>query len=68
MDPGKMDLTMMTKDRLAIAMEQVEVAAKELGCTPLAAVAGFEKGNSTQREIYNAVKAKHPQENPDAST
>lgn len=59
---------MMTKARLSVAVEQAVMAAKALGCEPLDIVAGFDKGNNTQREIYNAVKAKHPQESPNAST
>lgn len=52
----------MTTKRMAVALEQVLVSAKEAGLTPLEVVAGFDKGNSTQREIYKAIKAQYPEE------
>lgn len=57
---------MMTTKRMSVAIEQVMVSAKESGLTPLQVVAGFDKGNSTQREIYTAIKAQYP-ESEDAS-
>lgn len=55
----------MTTKRLAVAMEQVMISARESGMTPLQVVAGFDKGNSTQREIYKAIKEQYPQEETD---
>lgn len=55
---------MLNAARLAIAVEQVEISATECGLTPLEAVASFKKGNPTQRQIYEAIKAKHPMEKP----
>jgi hypothetical protein len=57
----QVDLKVMTTKRMAVALEQVLVSAKESGMTPLQVVAGFEKGNSTQREIYKAIKAQYPE-------
>jgi hypothetical protein len=56
----------MTTKRMSVAIEQVLMSAKEAGITPMQVVAGFDKGNSTQREIYKAIKAQYPESN-DAS-
>lgn len=57
---------MLNAARLSVAVEQVEISAKDCGLTPLEVVAPFKKGNPTQRQIYEAVKLKHPEEKPDA--
>lgn len=49
----------MNRTRLAIAIEQVETAAKDMKVTPLEVVANWDHGSTAQQEIYKAVKEKH---------
>lgn len=57
----------MTNTRLAIAIEQVEIIARDQKMEPLEVVKGFDKGTTAQKEIYKAIKEKHPpEEKPNA--
>lgn len=57
----------MTNIRLTIAVEQVELLAGNLKITPLEVVKGFNMGTTSQKEIYEAVKKKHPPKEDDSA-